>query len=415
MIFFNFFYKIYLSGKKYRDELILSSILFFLFIVAINTKSGWLYILISIFLSIFIISFIYPRFKIKDLVIRRFLPLDAFEDDEITVKLLFESNKNIFPFIIYESSPFGDEEFLFFVPPLKNKEKFFVNYKLKLKKRGIYNFSCAKLECSLLGLFSYLHKISIPSTLIVFPKGPDIHHLSVYSSFISLGYNKAFSIPGESFDFLGIKEHQGQESLRHIHWPYTAKRGELMVKEFIRQSSRHITFYLDNYYQSEVGEGNETTLEYMIKGMVGLGKFAIKRGIPLECFIQDGADILHFKRLKMYQFLKILAGINSNGEFNFNEFLEKNADKIRSSSQLIIFLTYPVINQEALLFLKNKKILLKVILFKAYTFADSKLKIYQEEKYKKLVLNLEDLGIPVKTFSKGEDLKKCLTAIISNY
>jgi uncharacterized protein (DUF58 family) len=34
------------------------------------------------------------------------------------------------------------------------------------------------------------------------------------------------------FDFHAVREHQQGESLRRVHWPSTAKRGELMVKDF---------------------------------------------------------------------------------------------------------------------------------------------------------------------------------------
>ncbi len=47
------------------------------------------------------------------------------------------------------------------------------------------------------------------------------------------------------FDFHGVREHQQGESLRRVHWPSTAKRGELMVKDFEDAPRDELAIVLD--------------------------------------------------------------------------------------------------------------------------------------------------------------------------
>ena len=64
------------------------------------------------------------------------------------------------------------------------------------------------------------------------------------------------------FDLRGVRAHRDGESLRHVHWPSTARVGRLMVKEFDDETRDDVCIALDLAAQSPAaGEAFELALE----------------------------------------------------------------------------------------------------------------------------------------------------------
>ncbi|MEZ4868409.1 MAG: DUF58 domain-containing protein [Caldilineaceae bacterium] len=61
-----------------------------------------------------------------------------------------------------------------------------------------------------------------------------------------------------------VRDYQATDSLRYVHWPLTAHRGELMVKELESEPSGAVWIVLDLNRAVHRGEGEEGTLEYSI-------------------------------------------------------------------------------------------------------------------------------------------------------
>jgi uncharacterized protein (DUF58 family) len=50
---------------------------------------------------------------------------------------------------------------------------------------------------------------------------------------------------GTGPEYLGIREYRIGDSMRHVHWPSTARHGELMVREFEREQTRRLAIVVD--------------------------------------------------------------------------------------------------------------------------------------------------------------------------
>jgi len=46
-------------------------------------------------------------------------------------------------------------------------------------------------------------------------------------------------------EYLGVREYRTGDSMRHVHWPSTARHGQLMVREFEREHTRRVAVVLD--------------------------------------------------------------------------------------------------------------------------------------------------------------------------
>ena len=61
-----------------------------------------------------------------------------------------------------------------------------------------------------------------------------------------------------------VRDYQPTDSLRYVHWPITAHRGELMVKELETEPSGAVWVVLDLDQAAHSGQGDQGTLEYSI-------------------------------------------------------------------------------------------------------------------------------------------------------
>src|SRR5690606_318696 len=69
------------AGRRLRrfltahtDEWVLLGLAMFLFIVATNTQTGWLYVVVALLVGVLIVGFLGPRATLKGLEVRRRLP-----------------------------------------------------------------------------------------------------------------------------------------------------------------------------------------------------------------------------------------------------------------------------------------------------------------------------------------------------
>jgi uncharacterized protein (DUF58 family) len=62
---------------------------------------------------------------------------------------------------------------------------------------------------------------------------------------------------GAGPDYLGIREYRVGDSMRHVHWPSTARHGALMVREFEREQTRRLAVVIDSV--ADAGEGSGPT------------------------------------------------------------------------------------------------------------------------------------------------------------
>ena len=71
----------------------------------------------------------------------------------------------------------------------------------------------------------------------------------------------------------GIRNYEPGDSFNRIHWPTTARTGELMVKLFELDPASDIWVILDLDKSVHVGEGDEGTEEYAVKIAASIARF----------------------------------------------------------------------------------------------------------------------------------------------
>ena len=83
---------------------------------------------------------------------------------------------------------------------------------------------------------------------------------------------------GAGLEPRGVREYSSGDSLRHVHWTSTARRGQLLVKEFEAGSHSAASIMLQRTQGSELGSGADTSLERMCGNAVFLAERLMQQG-----------------------------------------------------------------------------------------------------------------------------------------
>jgi len=117
---------------------------------------------------------------------------------------------------------------------------------LRRVPRGRYAFTGASATVEdPFGLARGESPIGDGGALLVHPRLVELAGVFTESGTRGAGGRRLLLRRPSGFDFHGVREHQQGESLRRVHWPSTAKRGALMVKDFEDAPRDELAIMLD--------------------------------------------------------------------------------------------------------------------------------------------------------------------------
>jgi uncharacterized protein (DUF58 family) len=330
-----------------RTVLIGFTVLFFF--IAWNRDIYLLYGMFALLSSTLVVSFAVPRLALKSVSAARTVShRSAFEDDVLEIRTVIENtgHRSKFMIEVVDSIPAAD-------PSLRNPMTFVAKipaggrkeYSLDFScyKRGLYTFGPLSV-CSAypLGITSVSKQVpdSMP-TLIVYPRIFEIARVPLIfkGSRIQSGV-EALARTGGSGEFYGTREYKMGDSLRHIHWPLSAKHGRLIVKEFEMRGSTQVSVLLDLDHTSNMGQGRDSTFEYSVKIAASLGKYALERGHYYQLLGFDGTDQIHCASSRpddLAGILDSLARVNDNGTMSYPDAITAASAALIDGSTIVLF------------------------------------------------------------------------------
>jgi uncharacterized protein (DUF58 family) len=182
---------------------------------------------------------------------------EHFEGEDVRVVLRLERARRLAPGSITLAEridKLGARE----TPLRRDAGSFAGEYVLRQLGRGRYAFGEA---AAVLGDAFGLYRATVPleagSTLLVYPRLVALEHLFSDSGTHAPDGRRLLLRRPSGFDLHSVREYEQGESLRKVHWPSTAKRGALMVKELEDAPRDEIAVVLDAFAPAVVGESFE--------------------------------------------------------------------------------------------------------------------------------------------------------------
>lgn len=118
------------------------------------------------------------------------------------------------------------------------------------------------------------------------------------------------------FDLHSVREYAPGESLRRVHWPSTAKRGQLMVKELEDSPRDETAVLLDADAGSVVGEAPDSSFELAVRAAGSILKSHASRGRRAALLVNGARPTyqrVHSFDGEWHRALEILAAVEPDG------------------------------------------------------------------------------------------------------
>ncbi|MCL5773557.1 MAG: DUF58 domain-containing protein [Firmicutes bacterium] len=403
--------------KRRSDEIVLLGIACFLFIVATNTQTGWLFLVDAILVGTLLLGFISSRLQIRGLKVERTFRDRVYEGENLKVEILLQNTHRWQKHLITVEEKFPasekNESKTFLLEKIEGNKTRTISYEEECFKRGIYSFPPLKLEAGApLGFFPFGKTLKKDGELIIFPSGPSIENLPARStSLYTASQNRPYSTPGQSHDFLGIRDYQPGEGTRYIHWKATAKLGKLMVKEFKKLSSRELTIFIDN--SLDIGKGRETSLEYVVKAAASLSNLSVQQNNYFKLITLDTDKIITLANPGHLHCMEWLAGITPTRTKITAETIASLAREANYKTRLILLLSSPWLDPSWLQPLNDKRVSVKIFIFDSDSFEEHEEQALAAKRFDYLEERLKKENTALLRIKKGDNLKKALVEGLS--
>ena len=373
----------------------------FLYIASILTNTGFFIVISSFLFGIAIVIPILSYLNLKNITIsRNIYPLYTSGETlniSYTLKNL-GSYPTFFILIKDEIKNYcADKEILSaelkILPPKAEKT---INAEFIAKKRGLHELNQIEIQSYFPFMFYFFEKkIKTNDKITILPQQPVYKQIPYLSKYQSDKNSKFRSMTAEA-EFVGLREHVPSDGLRLVHWPKSAAKGKLLVKEFSSERMNKTAIMIDGDKYSLLGKDDEIPFEDMITAGAGIigycSRAKIKANIIFEQNLKNGTGD---------ELLQILAELKPE---EIKDNLPIKSIKKAGISTLFLFTANPEKISKISKICFKERINLVISLFNASSYA--KMKKNEYEYYSKTINdNKEQFFI----YSKNQNLKLLFT------
>ena len=194
-----------------------------------------------------------------------------------------------------------------------------------------------------LGLFYFKQTYPVYSELYVYPRTFTIRNFPALNKGTSpwLGLETS-RVSGDDDEFYGVREYKRGDPFKKIHWMASARKNQLIVKEYQRQSFFRATIMFNLEKEDNFGEGKDSVVEYIIKIVASIAKYLINLGVSIEIISHIG-EVVHMPFNKgadhLEEIFRFLTIAQPESRVTLLELFETFHRDILEDSSLIVVMT----------------------------------------------------------------------------
>ncbi len=186
------------------------------------------------------------------------------------------------------------------------------------------------------GLFRFRRRIAGSSTLIVYPVALDLRGFGRLPGVLSGGALQGERVQFTTPNVSGVREYRAGDTVNRIHWPTTARKRQLMVKEFELDPFSDIWIVLDLDQRTLVGEGIESTEEYAVTISASLAKYFLGQDRAVGVVTQGQVLSADRGTRQLLKVLEMLAFVRPRPTPNVGELLAGEQQRFGRTDALIV-------------------------------------------------------------------------------
>lgn len=282
-----------------------------LFVIGTSVQAGWLLLLSSLLLGAVVVGLVLPRRMLCGVEVERRAPAEAFQGDEVPIELVVRNGSRGLRLSLAVDDPHVALARMF-VPSLAPGERVLIGTARRASRRGVQESTEVRLSSSApFGVGEARRPLPAAGRTIVFPAVARLGRVPIVDDVPSI-VHPVRSAPrrGAGPEYLGIREYRTGDSMRHVHWPSTARHGAVMVREFEREHTRRLAIVVDTWADEGV---EDTPLDTACSVAASLALSAAGRGQGIRLVGAQAGEMQTLARAEPQRILGWLAELRPFG------------------------------------------------------------------------------------------------------
>jgi uncharacterized protein (DUF58 family) len=286
----------------------------------------------------------------------------------------------------------------------RNGRRLRVRYVLEEVPRGHYAFEDVHAELAdPFALELAIVQLPAPGALLVYPRLVRLGPLFTESGTRSHDGQRLLLRRHSGFELHSVREYEQGESLRRVHWPSTARRGQLMVKELEDSPRDEIAVLLDADGKAVVGESFDVQVRAagsILDAYVRRGR----RGVLVINSERREVQHVHSPAADWRRALELLAAVEATGDTSVARLLAEEDGPAARALELVVVtarLEPALVDRLIQRALSRRKV--------SIAFVDPASFNGAPLRPEPALLRLQAAGIPVAVIRAGDDLAACLS------
>jgi uncharacterized protein (DUF58 family) len=214
-----------------------------IFLLATNLMSGLLFVLDALLISLLCAGAATSFWPLRGVQITRSAPLRAVEGDAVPLALTVTS-RAVARFVeVADGWPGAAAGVL--IPEVGPGAAVTAQVAPRAPRRGVFPLGPVRLESrGLVGLFLARRRLHVPGRILIWPRTRQVPAQAL-TRLASVLESLASDRTRDPEELYGVRDYRMGDSLAHVHWRSSARRGALVVREFERPRAVAATLVLD--------------------------------------------------------------------------------------------------------------------------------------------------------------------------
>ncbi|HEX9122686.1 MAG TPA: DUF58 domain-containing protein [Actinomycetota bacterium] len=381
-----------------------------LFVVGTSVQAGWLLVLASILLGAALVGLLLPRRMVRGLQVERRSPSEASQGDDVLVEVIVANRgRGVKLGLEVEDTHVANARVS--VPPLAPGERVVIGTVRRAARRGLQEDTPVRIRSAApFGVAESRRRLEVPGRTLVLPALVRLPSTPLVDA-SPTPEHAIHSAPrrGTGPEYLGIREYRVGDSMRHVHWPSTARHGQVMVREFEQEHTRRLAIVVDTL--ADAGE-EETPLDTACSVAASVAFSALGRGHGVRLLAAREGSVDALMRAEPPHLLEWLAELPAFGGLALAQMLPELGARLRGVQTVLLAVPTWRANAglpDAVAAVQAVAPRVAAALIEAHGFpADRRAPVMSEREADRLAEGLLARGVAVYRVRAKEDLAACL-------
>lgn len=306
-----------------------------LFFLGTNVQAGWLFVLAACLLGVVVAGIVLPGRMVRGLEIDRRAPEEVHQGDEVLVELGVRTRGRGMRLGVLADDAFLEPTTIA-LASLAPGERVEVATLRRARRRGPQGGVPVTLRSS--APFGISERKAVREAAgaqtLVLPTVVALGTLPFVRS-AATSDHAIHTAPrrGRGPEYLGIRAYRPGDSMRHVHWPSTARTGAVMVREFEEEQTRRLAIVVDSSW--DVGE-TWTPLDRICAAAASVAMAALAQGHGARLILPggDGAEVL--ARADAGELMHRLARLTPHASMPFGDLVGTLGDELRGVETAVL-------------------------------------------------------------------------------